>query len=142
MEDALGAKLQANLYMSSRRKQGFRVHYDTHDVFAMHVMGEKTWMVFEGRGTSPIAHPLFANQPAEHHEQAKGRLWKEVRLKPGHLLYLPRGQYHYALADEQPCAHISFGATYPIGLDLVTYLFERMVQEPIAGRICHAMARP
>ena len=132
MEEALGAKLQANLYLSSQRRQGFQVHFDTHDVFAVHVMGEKTWMVHEGRSASPIAHPLFDNLPNAHHEEAKGRLWKKVRLKPGHLLYLPRGQYHYALADDEPCVHIAFGATYPIGLDVVTHLFERMVQEQVA----------
>ena len=131
MEGALGAKLQGNLYLSSKKKQGFRVHFDFHDVFAVHVMGEKTWMVFEGRAEDPIAHPAFQNLPQEHHDQAKGKLWKEVRLKPGDLLYLPRGQYHYALADEGPCAHIAFGATYPIGLDLLGPLFERMVLEPL-----------
>ena len=132
MEEALGAKLQANLYLSSKRKQGFKVHFDPHDVFAVHVMGEKTWMVFEGRAEDPIAHPAFEGLPAEHHEAAKGKLWKEVRLKPGHLLYLPRGQYHYALADEEPCAHIAWGATYPIGLDALSFLFERLVHEPVA----------
>jgi ribosomal protein L16 Arg81 hydroxylase len=132
MEEALGAKLQANLYLSSQKKQGFKVHYDTHDVFAVHVMGEKTWMVFEGRAEDPIAHNMFKDLPAEHHEAAKGKLWKEVRLKPGDLLYLPRGQYHYALADEEPCAHLAWGATFPIGLDVVRYLFERAVQEPVA----------
>lgn len=132
MEDALGAKLQANLYLSSQRKQGFRVHYDTHDVFAVHVMGKKTWMVFEGCGADPIAHPLFEDLPAAHHEAAKGELWKEVRLKPGHLLYLPRGQYHYALADDEPCVHIAFGATYPIGLDVITQLFDRMLRAQVA----------
>lgn len=132
MEAALGAKIQGNLYLSSKRRQGFKVHYDTHDVFAVHVMGEKTWMVFEGRADGPIAHPVFKSLPPEHHEQAKGDLWKEVRLKAGDLLYLPRGQYHYALADEGPCAHIAFGATYPIGLDVMTYLFERVVHEPLA----------
>ena len=132
MERALGAKLQANLYLSSKRKQGFRVHFDTHDVFAVHVMGEKTWTVFEGRAQDPIAHPAFKDLTQAHHEAAKGALWKEVRLRPGHLLYLPRGQYHYALADEGPCAHIAFGATYPIGLDAISYLFERMVHEPLA----------
>jgi ribosomal protein L16 Arg81 hydroxylase len=95
-------------------------------------MGEKTWMVFDGRAEDPIAHPAFDDLPAEHHEAAKGKLWREVRLKPGHLLYLPRGQYHYALADEEPCAHIAWGATYPIGLDAATYLFERLVREPVA----------
>lgn len=131
LEQALGGKVQANLYLSSKRKQGFRAHFDTHDVFAVHCMGEKTWMVFEGRAEDPIAHPAFRSYTQEHHEQAKGKLWREVRLKPGDLLYLPRGQYHYALADDGPCAHIAFGVTYPIGLDVVSMLFERMVEEPL-----------
>jgi mannose-6-phosphate isomerase-like protein (cupin superfamily) len=134
MESALGGKVQGNLYLSSKRRQGFRVHYDTHDVFAVHAMGEKTWFVFEGRADAPIAHPMFKGLPPEHHEQAKGKLWREVRLKAGDLLYLPRGQYHYALADDGACAHIAFGVTYPIGLDVMTYLFDRMVAEPIARR--------
>lgn len=132
MEEALGGKVQANLYLSSKRRQGFRVHYDTHDVFAVHCMGEKTWGVYAGRAEDPIAHPYFKSQAQEHHEEAKGALWKEVRLKAGDLLYLPRGQYHYAIADDEPCCHIAFGVTYPIGLDVVGYLFERMVMEPIA----------
>ena len=134
LENALGGKVQGNLYLSSKRRQGFRVHYDTHDVFAVHVMGEKTWFVFEGRADAPIAHPMFKGKPPEFHEQAKGRLWKEVRLRPGELLYLPRGQYHYALAEDGACAHIAFGITYPIGLDVMTYLFDRMVAEPLARR--------
>ncbi|GBD43107.1 hypothetical protein HRbin40_00572 [bacterium HR40] len=132
MEEALGGKVQANLYLSSKKKQGFRVHYDTHDVFAIHCEGEKTWFVFEGRAEVPIAHPMFKTVPQEVHERQKGALWKEIRMKPGDLLYLPRGQYHYALADEGGCIHIALGVTYPIGLDVVSYLFERMVAEPIA----------
>lgn len=134
MEEALGGKVQANLYLSSKKKQGFRVHYDTHDVFAIHCEGEKTWYVFEGRAEVPIAHPMFKNVPQEVHEKQKGALWREIRMKPGDLLYLPRGQYHYALADEGGCVHIALGVTYPIGLDVVSYLFERMVAEPLARR--------
>lgn len=132
MERELGGKVQSNLYLSSKRKQAFRVHYDTHDVFAVHTMGEKTWFVFEGRAEWPIAHPMFKGLPPEHHDRAKGELWREIRMRPGDLLYLPRGQYHYALADDGACAHVAFGITYPIGLDVVTYLFERMVAEPLA----------
>lgn len=134
MEAALGGKVQGNLYQSSRRRQGFRVHYDTHDVFAVHCEGEKVWPVFEGRADDPIAHPVFKNVPQEAHEEAKGKLWKEVRMKPGDLLYLPRGQYHYALADDGGCIHIAFGVTYPIGIDVVRYLFERMIVDPLARR--------
>jgi ribosomal protein L16 Arg81 hydroxylase len=127
LEAELGGKVQANLYLSSKRKQAFRAHFDYHDVFAVHVMGEKTWMVFEGRADHPIKHPMFEGRTREQHEAAKGELWREVRLKPGDLLYLPRGQYHYALADDGACAHIAFGVTYPIGMDVVSYGFERVV---------------
>ena len=102
MEEALGGKVQANLYLSSKRKQGFRAHFDFHDVFAIHVMGEKTWTVFKGMAEHPIKHPVFEGWPKERHEQLKGELWREVRMSPGDLLYLPRGQYHYALADDGP----------------------------------------
>jgi bifunctional lysine-specific demethylase and histidyl-hydroxylase MINA len=134
MEDALGGKVQGNLYQSSRRRQGFKVHYDTHDVFAVHCEGEKVWPVFEGRAEDPIAHNMFKGVPQEAHEEAKGKLWKEVRLKPGDLLYLPRGQYHYALADDGGCIHIAMGVTYPIGIDLVGYLYERLIADPLCRR--------
>lgn len=131
LEEALGGKVQANLYMSSKRKQAFKAHFDYHDVFAMHVMGEKTWMVFEGVADHPIKHAMFESWTQEQHEAAKGALWREVRLRPGDLLYLPRGQYHYALADDGACAHIAVGVTYPIGMDVVSYGFERMVAERV-----------
>lgn len=134
LEERLGGKVQGNLYLSSKRKQGFRAHFDFHDVFAVHVMGEKTWMVFEGRADHPIKHGLFEGWPQERHEEAKGALWREVRLRPGDLLYLPRGQYHYALADDGACAHIAFGVTYPIGMDAVSYGFERLIAEAVGRR--------
>ncbi len=130
MEQALGGKVQGNLYLSSRRRQGFPAHYDTHDVFAVHLEGTKTWHVYEGRGVDPIAHPLFKTLPREHHEQAKGAKLMDVHMEPGDLLYLPRGQYHDALADEGGAAHIAFGVTYPIGMDVMSLLFDRVVALP------------
>ena len=131
LEVALGGTVQANLYLSSKRKQGFKAHFDFHDVFAMHVMGEKTWTVFQGRAEYPIKHPSFEGWPRERHDQLQGEVWREVRLQPGDLLYLPRGQYHYALADDGPCVHVAWGVTYPIGMDVVSYGFERMVGEAV-----------
>jgi ribosomal protein L16 Arg81 hydroxylase len=130
MEQALGGKVQGNLYLSSRRRQGFAAHFDTHDVYAVHVEGTKTWHVYEGRVVDPIAHASFKTLPREHHEEAKGRKLMDVHMEPGDLLYLPRGQYHDALADEGGAVHIAFGVTYPIGMDIMTLLFDRVVAEP------------
>ena len=120
MEQALGGKVQGNLYLSSRRRQGFGAHFDTHDVYAVHVEGTKTWHVYEGRAKDPIAHPMFKTLGREHHEKAKGAKLMDVHMEPGDLLYLPRGQYHDALADEGGTVHIAFGITYPIGMDVMT----------------------
>jgi bifunctional lysine-specific demethylase and histidyl-hydroxylase MINA len=131
MEQTLGGKVQGNLYLSSRRRQGFAAHFDTHDVFAVHVEGTKTWHIYEGRAADPIAHVMFKSYGQEHHDQAKGKLLMDVRMEPGDLLYLPRGQYHDALADEGGAVHIAFGVTYPIGLDVLSMLYERMMVEPV-----------
>ena len=130
MEQGLGGKVQGNLYLSSRRRQGFGAHFDTHDVYAVHVEGAKTWHVYEGRAKDPIAHPMFKTLGREHHEKAKGAKLMDVPMEPGDLLYLPRGQYHDALADEGGTVHIAFGVTYPIGMDVVSFLFDRVVAEP------------
>ena len=130
MERALGGKVQGNLYLSSRRRQGFGAHFDTHDVYAVHVEGTKTWHIYEGRAHDPIAHPLFKTLSREHHEKAKGAKLMDVHMEPGDLLYLPRGQYHDALADEGGTVHIAFGVTYPIGFDVMTLLFDRVAAEP------------
>ncbi|HSA81510.1 MAG TPA: cupin domain-containing protein [Geminicoccaceae bacterium] len=130
LEQALLGKVQANLYVSSRRRQGLASHRDRHDVYAVHVEGTKTWYVYEGRSVVPTAHPMFKTSRAED-EEAKGRLLMEVKMEPGDLLYLPRGQYHDALADEGGAMHIAFGVTYPNGLDVLSLLHERAVAEPL-----------
>ncbi len=129
MEEALGGKIQGNLYCSSKRRPGFAAHFDTHDVYAVHVEGTKTWHIYEGRATDPIAHPMFKQLGREHHEQAKGKLLMDVKMEPGDLLYLPRGQYHDALADEGGAVHIAFGVTYPIGVDVMSYLFDKVIAD-------------
>jgi bifunctional lysine-specific demethylase and histidyl-hydroxylase MINA len=51
-------------------------------------------------------------------------------MEPGDLLYLPRGQYHDALADEGGAVHIAFGVTYAIGIDVMSFLYDRVIAEP------------
>jgi hypothetical protein len=131
LEAALESKVQANLYSSPRERQAFASHYDTHDVFAVHVHGEKLWRIYEGRIDNPIEHPTFKSQTRAFHEQAKGKVALEVLMKPGDLLYLPRGQYHDAVALSERTIHIAFGAVAVIGLDVVSALFARAVEDPL-----------
>lgn len=129
LEGAGLGKAQANVYISWQSHKAFAAHYDTHDVWAVQVEGEKEWNIWEGRAEWPIAHPAFRGQPQAHHEQAKGKLREKVLLKPGDLLYLPRGWYHDALAEAPASVHVAYGVHAPLGMDLMNILIERVLYE-------------
>lgn len=125
LEGANLGKAQANVYISWQSHKAFPAHFDTHDVWAVQVEGEKIWNVWEGRAEWPIAHPAFRAMPQAQHEQAKRGLRAKVHMKPGDLLYLPRGWYHDALAEAPASVHIAYGVHAPLGMDLLNMLLER-----------------
>jgi bifunctional lysine-specific demethylase and histidyl-hydroxylase MINA len=129
LEAAGLGKAQGNVYVSWQSHKAFPAHYDTHDVWAVQVEGEKTWNVWEGRAEWPIAHPVFRAQSQAQHEQAKKGLRAKVQMRPGDLLYLPRGWYHDALADSPASVHIAYGVHAPLGMDLMNILLERVLYD-------------
>ena len=131
IESAGLGKAQANVYISWQSHKAFPAHYDTHEVWAVQVEGEKTWNVWEGRADYPIGHPAFRNQGQEHHEQAKGKLRAKVLMQPGDLLYLPRGWYHDALAEAPASVHVAYGSHAPLGLDVMNLLAERALHDSL-----------
>ncbi len=131
LEETLEAKVQANLYCSRQLRQAFDAHIDTHDVYAVHVEGEKLWRIYERPLEDPIAHPDFKTFGQAYHDEAKGKVQMELTLRPGDFLYLPRGLYHDALAFTPGCIHIAFGVTPVIGLDYLSAVFERAVHESL-----------
>ncbi len=131
LERALGGKAQSNLYCSWAAHQAFDTHYDTHEVFAVHVEGKKVWRVYENRIDRPIAHPAFKLVPQEVHHREKGGILMEPTLRPGDLLYIPRGFYHDALAASESTLHITFGVTHVIGMDVLNLLLDHAVADPM-----------
>jgi hypothetical protein len=122
LEETLGSYVQANLYCSFAGHQGFDCHFDTHDVFVIHTEGEKSWRIYEGRVNAPISHPILKEPDSDFHRHNRGRPMMEVRMAPGDLLYIPRGQYHEALATSTACIHLSFGVMPLRGIDLLPLL--------------------
>jgi ribosomal protein L16 Arg81 hydroxylase len=129
LESAGLGKAQANVYISWQSHKAFRTHYDTHDVWAVQVEGEKDWNIWEGRAEWPIPHPIFKGQPQAHHDQARGTLRGVVKMKPGDLLYLPRGWYHDALAEAPASVHVAYGVHAPLGMDFLNILMERALHD-------------
>lgn len=129
LEGAGFGKAQANVYISWQSHKAFHSHYDTHDVWAVQVEGEKTWNIWDGRAEWPIPHPAFRGQKQDHHDQAKGALRGQVTLRRGDVLYLPRGWYHDALAEAPNSVHVAYGVHAPLGMDLLNVLVERALYD-------------
>ena len=105
LETELGTTFSTNLYLTPPHGGGFKVHYDTHDVFILQVAGSKEWVLFE----SPIALPMTG----QHHEEsgtAPGKETHRFTLRTGDIAYIPRGIYHQAYASDDLSLHITLGA--------------------------------
>jgi hypothetical protein len=102
--------VQANIYLTPPGAQGFRAHYDTHDVLVLQVVGQKRWRVWPGQPLpAPTRRTPWASQVAPEGEPER------LMLRPGDALYLPRGVMHDAAAQEgeEPSLHITIGFMEP-----------------------------
>jgi bifunctional lysine-specific demethylase and histidyl-hydroxylase MINA len=130
LERELGANGMINLYCSWRGRQAYDTHFDKHDVFAFHIAGEKLWRIYENRYDNPIEHAAFQTIPQSYFDASKGAVKQEILLRPGDLLYLPRGTYHDAIAVSEACIHLSCGMSEPIGLNWLTAMWDLALEEP------------
>jgi hypothetical protein len=133
LETVFGNLAVCNVYCSWNAHQGFSSHFDGTDVFALHIEGEKTWRLYEGRFQDPIQGSGFeyAGLPPEQHVSARGKLLKEVRMKPGDVLYIPRGQYHDAVAVSENSLHLTFGLVPRTGHDFMRILLRSLYADPL-----------
>ena len=126
LQKLTNGRCQGNLYFSMASHKAFGPHFDMHDVFAIHFEGEKIWNIYENIEKTPINHGIF-NLSLEERTRRAGNLVEQVTLKPGDLLYIPRGQFHDALASKNGAIHIAFGLTYFKPIDLMSSLWEKFV---------------
>lgn len=130
---AFAAAVGVNLYCSFKGVRAFGTHYDLHDVFALQAEGEKVWRLYENRADSPVDFPPDTPETRRWLEQSRGRVMAEVRMRPGDVLYLPRGWYHDALAKDGASLHATFSVT-PLYGRIVFSLLERVAMQDPAFR--------
>ena len=119
------------MYCSWKRVRGYASHFDTMDVFAIQIEGEKTWNIYEGRFPEAVSVPGIrpSDFSKEQHDGMKGAVAQQITTRPGDILYIPRGLYHDAIATDQASLHLSFGATPSVGFTVVGMLASEM-QKP------------
>jgi hypothetical protein len=123
--------VQANIYLTPPGAQGFRVHFDTHDVLVMQVSGAKSWRVWDD-----IPFPLPSRATPWANKQSPTGTPHALTLNPGDALYLPRGVMHEAAAQsgDAPSLHITIGFLEASIADMLRELLEMLEAENPALR--------
>jgi ribosomal protein L16 Arg81 hydroxylase len=112
-----GAQTSGNAYMSFKGDGTFGKHWDTHDVFAIHLLGRKRWRIFAP--TFPLPLTYQTNDRSGQTCPAEPAL--EVTLEEGDILYLPRGWWHHAVPLDVGSFHLSVGSYPPTLYDYVLW---------------------
>lgn len=103
----LGHPVQANAYLTPSRAQGFAGHWDGHHVFIIQTEGGKTWQVREPPEPGQLGSGSLSTGgiPAGY----DGKLVLETELRPGDVLWLPRGWIHSGRTGSQWSLHVTIG---------------------------------
>ena len=99
-------KTVANGYIAFGGNGTFAKHWDTHDVFAIQLIGRKQWKLFAPTFPLPLQNQTSKDRK---HECPETPIFDEI-LEAGDILYIPRGWWHEALPIEQEeTFHIAVG---------------------------------
>ncbi len=121
----LGYKFQTNLYLTPPQGQGFRPHWDNHDVFILQVVGSKHWNVEKQRRRLPGKDETMREE--------EGRVVAadaySFTLDQGDMVYIPRGFVHAAKCGSEPSLHITLGVHTYTWEDLLQAIIKVAVHE-------------
>jgi hypothetical protein len=129
LSEQFGGRAEANAYCSFKGIQAFKSHFDVHEVFAIQCEGEKVWNLYENRADTPV-EGVRGNNAQAVIDAAKGRVAMQVRMRPGDLLYIPRGFCHDASASSGESLHVTFSITPLDGRALFRMLEEEAILDP------------
>nr|XP_002131324.1 ribosomal oxygenase 2 [Ciona intestinalis] len=92
LESFFGSQVGSNVYMTPDGSQGLAPHHDNVEVFILQLEGEKEWKLY-----SPVVN-LPRNSSSDFDDSTvKGlTLLDTIIMKPGDVLYFPRGTVHQA----------------------------------------------
>lgn len=131
---ALQANVWPNVYATGTAGAPLNMHFDAHDVLVVQCEGEKEWRISSLRADRPVDVPEMqaaVNEAiAATREQAFARVSMTFTVKPGDVIYIPRGQFHVATTPRGRSLHITFAIRQLCGYDLARALCRLALSDP------------
>lgn len=112
----------SNGYLAFGEQESFGAHWDTHDVFAVQLIGRKRWVIYEPTFELPLS-----GQSSKDHKNSilnKKPIFDEI-INSGDILYIPRGWWHTAIPLNEETFHIAVGVHPYKNRDYISWLLEK-----------------
>ena len=134
LSEALGAHVWPNVYASGHAGTPFDMHFDCHEVFAVHCEGDKDWTISAVRVDRPLdAREMEGAVRAAlraRRDEAEARPLLRFSVAPGDVVYIPRGQFHNARTPRGRSLHVTFGVRQLTGFDVARLLGNLALPDP------------
>ncbi|WP_369221618.1 cupin domain-containing protein [Streptomyces sp. R39] len=104
-----GSPVDASAFLTPAGGRGFRYHWDIESVLLVQTMGSKTWHLHAPVRPLPLAHEWEALSDADQERCRTREPDLAVDLRPGQVLWIPRGWIHGGHTTDRPSLHVSFG---------------------------------
>ena len=108
----LGVYSRLNIYVTPKKQQGFKAHFDSHDVYVLQMSGSKHWKVYGVPEGASFPFPVtdWGDDKLDVVRSKLGKPLIDVILEEGDGLYIPRGHMHEAKCDtDEPSSHVTVG---------------------------------
>lgn len=134
LAETLGAHVWPNVYATGEAGTPFEMHFDAHEVIAIHCAGTKTWDISKLRVNRPIEAiemvSTIRDEIQERSFDAGNAILETFTVSPGDLVYIPRGQFHNARTESGRSLHVTFGIEMPTGFDLANRILRGLLADP------------
>jgi hypothetical protein len=123
LEQQLGHNVVCGAIATLREGGAFQPHFDFQDLLLLQIAGSKHWQILGERALVPTDERSKGTSPPSE-------VVMEFTMRPGDLLYLPRGWWHKAESDEDSL-HVGLHLATPQGIDFARWLMKNLEQEPL-----------
>lgn len=93
-------RANVNLYRTAAGCAGLDCHYDDDDVIVIQLRGHKVWQTYQHRDRLPLGESAY-------HLSDIGQADRRLSMRPGDVLYMPRGTPHQAAAQASESLHLT-----------------------------------
>lgn len=120
LEKDFNASITVEAFLTPQEAKPFSVHAAGYDLLVLQLEGERIWQLHEFSllQFNPSQKKNF-KFPLEWYGRTKTPVFAEVCLRPGDVLFIPRGMPFQAISQQGTCLHLDFSITSLLWMDFL-----------------------